>query len=47
MARDITIRKHPVYVARCAQILRNRLAIDGGRPYVDERLQRAPNETDV
>ena len=47
MARDITIRKHPVSVARCAQILRNRLAIDGGRPYVDERLQRAPNETDV
>ncbi len=47
MSRDITTRKHPIYAARFVQNLRNRLAIDGGRPYIDARLQRAPNETDV
>ena len=47
MSKDITTRKHPIYIARFVQNLRNRLAIDGGRPYIDARLQRAPNETDV
>lgn len=47
MAKDIKLRKHPIYVGRYMQNLRNRLAIDGGRPYIDARLQRAPNETDV
>ncbi|MBQ2629774.1 MAG: hypothetical protein IJG13_08880 [Kiritimatiellae bacterium] len=47
MAKDITTRKHPLYAARFQQIVRNRLAIDGGRPYIEARLQRAPNETDV
>ena len=44
---DIKRRKHPVYIARMVQIMRNRLAVDGGRPYIDARLHRAPNETDV
>ena len=44
---DIKRRKHPVYLARMTQIMRNRLAVDGGRPYIDARLHRAPNETDV
>ena len=47
MARDITTRKHPIYLGRSSQIVRNFLAIDGGRPYIEARLQRAPNETDV
>lgn len=47
MATDITTRRHPLYTARSNQLVRNRLAIDGGRPYIDARLQRAPNETDV
>ena len=44
---DIKVRKHPVYTERMVQIMRNRLAVDGGRPYIDARLHRAPNETDV
>ena len=44
---DIKRRKHPVCIARMVQIMRNRLAVDGGRPYIDARLHRAPNETDV
>ena len=44
---DIKVRKHPVYIERMVQIMRNRLAVDGGRPYIDARLHRAPNETDV
>ena len=44
---DIKTRQHPVYAARFSQNLYNHLAIDGGRPYIDERLHRAPNETDV
>ena len=44
---DITTRKNPVLVVRDVQIGYNRLSIDGGRPYIDARLQRAPNETDV
>ena len=47
MGNNITTRKNPVYVLRFEQNLRNRLAIDGGKPYIEARLQRAPNETDV
>lgn len=47
MSTDIKTRKHPVYLLRFTQNLRNRLAIDGGIPYIEARLQRAPNETDV
>ena len=46
-ARDITTRRHSIYTSRYVQVLNNRLAIDGGRPYINARLQRAPNETDV
>lgn len=47
MSSDITTRRHPVLEARSVQIGFNRLSIDGGRPYIEARLQRAPNETDV
>lgn len=43
----ITTRKHEIIQIREAQLLRNFAAIDGGRPYVDLRLWRAPNETDA
>ena len=43
----ITDRKHKIMQGREAQIRRNALAVDGGRAYIDERLWRAPNETDV
>lgn len=43
----ITDRKHKIMQKREAQIRRNALAVDGGRDYIDERLWRAPNETDV
>ncbi len=43
----ITDRKHKIYAVREAQIRRNALAVDGGRAYIDERLWRAPNETDA
>ena len=44
---SITDRKHKIMAKREAQIRRNALAIDGGRDYIDERLWRAPNETDM
>jgi len=44
---SITDRKHKIMAKREAQIRRNALAVDGGRDYIDERLWRAPNETDV
>ena len=44
---NIKTRKHSIYRIRMVQIMRNRLAVSGGRPYIDARLQRAPNETDV
>lgn len=43
----ITDRKHKIMQKREAQIRRNALAVDGGRDYIDERLWRAPNETDT
>ena len=46
-AEDITTRRHSIWNTRFLQITRNKLAIDGGRPYIEARLQRAPNETDV
>lgn len=42
----LTTRQHADYKARIGQILFNRAVADGGRPYVDMRLWRAPNETD-
>lgn len=44
---SITDRKHKIMAKRELQIRRNALAVDGGRDYIDERLWRAPNETDV
>lgn len=43
----ITDRKHKIMAKRETQIRRNALAVDGGRDYINERLWRAPNETDV
>lgn len=43
----LTTRKHWVYAVRERQMRWNELAVNGGRPYVDARLWRAPNETDV
>ncbi len=43
----LTTRKHEIIMFREAQLARNFAAIDGGRPYIDMRLWRAPNETDA
>lgn len=40
-------RKHRYIEARGEQIRLNRLASLGGRPYIDERLERAANESDL
>ena len=40
-------RKHRILTIRESQIRYNELAVRGGRPYVDARLWRAPNETDI
>lgn len=40
-------RRHEIMTAREVQLRRNVLAADGGRAYVDARLWRAPNETDI
>ena len=42
----ITTRRNTVFKERIGQILFNRACADGGRPYIDMRLWRAPNETD-
>lgn len=43
----LTSRKHWIMKARAEQLRRNELSVYGGRPYIDERLWRAPNETDT
>ncbi len=43
----ISTRKHLYFGKRATQMRRNRLAVLGGRDYVDARLWRAPNETDA
>lgn len=43
----LTTRKHAIIKIREQQLRRNELAVNGGRPYIDARLWRAPNETDV
>lgn len=40
-------RKHPTYAAREDQLRINLLALDGGRPYVDERLSRFAGESAI
>ena len=47
MATIISSRNHPVFSARSRQLDLNRLAAKGGRPYIEARLWRAPNETDT
>lgn len=43
----ITTRKNWIMQAREVQLRLNELAVSGGRPYIEARLWRAPNETDV
>lgn len=40
-------RVHPIIEARSTQLKYNLLAIGGGRPYIEARLTRAPNESDL
>ena len=40
-------RQHEILDSRKVQIERNMKAVEGGRPYIDLRLWRAPNETDT
>ena len=48
MSNDIILaRSHRVYAARAEQLRANLAAIAGGRPYIDIRLHRAPNESDL
>jgi hypothetical protein len=47
MSKILMTRRHRHYAARIDQLRNNLLAIDGGRPYIDARLHRAPNESDV
>lgn len=42
----ITTRTNFVYSSRIGQVRYNMACADGGRPYIDLRLWRAPNETD-
>lgn len=42
----IASRKHRIYDSRADQICLNIKAWKGGRPYIDARLERAPNESD-
>ena len=43
----LSTRQHRIYKERHNQLHMNGLAARGGRPYVNARLWRAPNETDV
>lgn len=43
----LTNRKHDIIKNREFQLRHNALAVEGGRPYIDARLWRAPNETDI
>jgi hypothetical protein len=47
MSNTIATRKHKIYSARQDQLAYNILSAKGGRPYVDARLWRAPNESDL
>lgn len=40
-------REHPIILARKSQIIRNHLANKGGKPYINARLWRASNESDL
>lgn len=48
MAKNIiATRSHRIHAARSGQLANNILAWKGGRPYIDARLHRAPNEADI
>lgn len=47
MSKLIFNRENPVYKDRAQQIYLNSLAVSGGRPYIDARLVRSPNESDI
>lgn len=47
MSNKIASRKHVILSARIQQLALNLLAAKGGRPYIEERLWRAPNESDL
>ncbi len=44
---NIFERQHEILTQRILQLRRNKLALKGGRPYIDARLWRAPNESDL
>lgn len=45
--RTVAERRNPIYAARAEQLRINALALDGGRPYVEERLSRFAGESEV
>lgn len=47
MSDIILSRQHRILDARDTQLRNNLAAIAGGRPYIDLRLHRAPNESDL
>jgi hypothetical protein len=48
MSDDLLMtREHRIYASRKEQLRNNLAAIAGGRPYIDLRLHRAPNESDI
>lgn len=47
MSDILMTRRHRIYSARIAQLRNNLLVLNGGRPYIDARLHRAPNESDM
>ena len=47
MSNILYTREHAIYQKRRAQLLLNSLAVAGGNPYIEKRLVRAPNESDI
>jgi len=47
MKNIIMSRRHRDYKTRIEQLTYNLLALYGGRPYIEARLQRAPNESET
>lgn len=46
-AQTIMSRTNEILTIRAVQLHRNRLCVEGGRRYIDERLWRAPNESEL
>lgn len=47
MSDTLLTREHRIVAQRKGQLSNNMAAIAGGRPYIDARLHRAPNESDL